>query len=122
LCLESIETRGQKHARFRGHESAHKGAVQALLLHICLPLIALFGSILSLWMPADVLPAGIFTAPQGAPIVDTAEKGCAVKIRAQPICILCHVVKLVGIVFVKTLINFLLRQGKDIRTATCPAR
>jgi hypothetical protein len=41
-CLVS-KSREYKHARFRGHMSAHKGAVQELLLHICLPSIALFG-------------------------------------------------------------------------------
>jgi hypothetical protein len=34
--------RGQKHARYPSHESTHKGAAQELLLHICLPSIALF--------------------------------------------------------------------------------
>ena len=64
----------------------------------------------------------IFPATQRAPVVDTAEKGRAVKIRAQPIRIPRHVERPIGIVFVKTLFYFLLRQGKHIRAAAGPAR
>jgi hypothetical protein len=34
---------GDIRARYPGHESAHKGVAQELLLYICLPSIALFG-------------------------------------------------------------------------------
>jgi len=65
--------------------------------------------------------AGIFPAPQRSPLVDTAEKGSAIKIGAQAVRILCYVVRPIGIIFVKTLFYFLLRQGKAIRAAASPA-
>jgi hypothetical protein len=71
---------------------------------------------------ADVILAGIFPATQRAPVVDTAEKGRAVKIRAKPILILCHVVRPIGIVLVKTSFYFLLCEGKHIRAAAGFAR
>jgi hypothetical protein len=66
--------------------------------------------------------AGIFPAAQGASVVDTAEKGVAVKIRAKPVRIPCHVARPVGIVSVKTFLYFFLRQGKHQGAATGPAR
>lgn len=65
---------------------------------------------------------GIFSATQGAPFVDTAEKGGAVKIRTKPIRVSCHVERPVGIELVKAFPYFLLRQGKHQRAAIGPAR
>jgi len=78
--------------------------------------------IIALRKLADAICAGIFPATPGADVVDTAEKGHTVKIRAEPIRIFCHVVRPGRIVFVKTFFHFFLRQCKLIRATVSPAQ
>lgn len=69
----------------------------------------------------SALRAGIFSAPQGPPLMDSAFEGRFVEVRTISVRIPRHVVRPFGVVFEKVFFHFILSKGEHISTAVSPA-